>query len=75
HPITSPDINPIESTWLDLKTILSHSPHYSLNIEKLCTIILLASDELLIKSINRHIRIMQECVKATLAAKGDHTKF
>jgi transposase len=75
HPPNSPDLNPIEPVWLELKRILRGRRHTPTTIEQLKTAVLTAWDEISVETINRHISKMPDRVSAVLAAKGGHTRF
>jgi transposase len=75
HPASSPDLNPIEPAWLDLKNILRHLTHPPNTVEQLQAAVLAAWEQLPIDSVNRHIEKMGDRVNAVLAVKGGHTSF
>jgi hypothetical protein len=75
HPASSPDLNPIEPVWLDLKNILCYLTHPPSTVEQLRTAVLNAWEQLLMEQINGHIWKMGNCVEAILKAKGGHTTF
>ena len=77
HPASSPDLNPIEPVWLDLKNILRclKDPRAPSTVEKLKSAVLTAWDQLSNDSIDSHILKMGNRVEAILAAKGGHTCF
>jgi hypothetical protein len=49
--------------------------HTSTTIEQLKTAVLTAWEEISVKTINKYISKMPDCVSAVLAAKGGHTQF
>jgi transposase len=75
HPASSPDLNPIEPVWLDLKNILRHLTHPPNTVEQLQAAVLSAWEQLPIDSVNRQIEKMGDRVNAILAVKGGHTSF
>jgi transposase len=75
HPPNSPDLNPIEPLWHDLKTIIRSSPHLPNTVPKLIKAIQDAWEKLPISDLDKHIRTMPDRVQAVLAAKGGHTRF
>jgi hypothetical protein len=75
HPPNSPDLNPIEPLWLELKRILQHHTHTPTSVAKLIHAVHTAWDEILIDTINKHIDHMPDRTAAILAAKGGHTRF
>ena len=75
HPASSPDLNPIEPVWLDLKNILRHLTHTPSTVEQLRAAVLDAWEQLPTEDIDGHIWKMGDRVEAVLAAKGGHTAF
>ena len=75
HPPSSPDLNPIEPVWLDLKNILRHITHPPSTITELKAVVLDAWEQLSLEQIDGHIQRMGDRVEAVLEAKGGHTKF
>jgi len=75
HPASSPDLNPIEPVWLDLKNILRHLTHPPSTVMELKAAVLDAWEQLPLEHIDGHIRKMGDRVEAVLKAKGGHTKF
>jgi transposase len=75
HPASSPDLNPIEPVWLDLKNILRHLTHPPNTVDQLRTAVLDAWEQLPMERIDGHIRRMGDRVEAVLKAKGGHTIF
>ena len=70
HPPNSPDLNPIEPLWHDLKTIICAAPYLPTTIPKLIKAIRDAWEKLPISDIDKHIKTMPDRVQAVLAAKG-----
>jgi transposase len=75
HPASSPDLNPIEPVWLDLKNILRHLTHPPSTVEQLRAVVLDAWEHLPMEKIDGHIQKMGDRVEAVLKAKGGHTVF
>ena len=75
HPPSSPDLNPIEPVWHELKKVLRALPHLPNTIQELCAAILSVWDTLPIEDVDKHINRMPDRVEAILAAKGGHTRF
>ena len=75
HPPNSPDLNPIEPLWHDLKTIIRGAPHLPTTVPKLIKAVQDAWEKLPIADIDKHIKTMPDRVQAVLAAKGGHTHF
>lgn len=74
HPAQSPDINPIEPVWHELKKILRSQQRAS-TAEGLKSAICAAWDALPQEVIDRHINKLPDVVEALLKAKGGHTQF
>lgn len=72
HPAQSPNINPIESVWHNLKEWI-HFQHYPRTVEGLKAAVHAAWNSLLQEVIDRHINKMPEHIEALLMAKGSHT--
>ena len=75
HPASSPDLNPIELVWHELKKALRALPHPPTSVDKLCRAVRDAWDSMPISDIDKYIDTMEECVHAILGAKGGHTRF
>jgi transposase len=75
HPPSSPDLNPIEPVWHELKTMLRALPHPPNTVNELRDAIRTAWDEMPIEDINKHIKKMPERVEAVSKARGGHTRF
>ncbi|GLB43951.1 putative encoded by [Lyophyllum shimeji] len=75
HPSSSPDLNPIEPVWHELKARLRTLPHPPNTVEALKDAVYHVWDELPVEDIDKHIRRMPDRVTAVLAAKGGHTQF
>ncbi|GLB38751.1 putative DDE superfamily endonuclease [Lyophyllum shimeji] len=75
HPASSPDLNPIERVWHELKNRLRALPHPPNTLDDLKEAVRRVWDELPIEDVDKHIRRMPDRVEAILAAKGGHTRF
>jgi transposase len=75
HPASSPDLNPIEPCWHELKSRLRALPHLPTTVDALCEAVHEVWESLSLEDINRHVRTMNERVQAVLKAKGGHTRF
>jgi transposase len=75
HPPNSPDLNPIEPLWHDLKTIICSSPHLPNTVLKLIKAVHDAWEQLPISDLDKHINSMPDRVQVVLGAKGGHTRF
>jgi transposase len=77
HPANSPDLNPIEPVWADIKRFLRTLPD-SVDIsdtETLKAHILMWWDLLPIEWINRYTGTMDRRLNAVKRANGGHTKY
>ena len=75
HPASSPDLNPIEPVWHELKKALRALPHPPTSVDELCHTVRQAWDLLPISEIDKYVNTMQDRVDAISAAKGGHTRF
>lgn len=75
HPPNSPDLNPIERVWHELKSALRNLRHPPNTQEQLQAAVHHVWDELPIEDVNKHINWMPDRVEAVLAAHGGHTSF
>ena len=73
HPPNSPDLNPIEPVWHELKKVIRAQPHLPSSIPQLISAIHDAWDQLPQEDIDKHLRTMPERVQAVLKANGGHT--
>lgn len=75
HPPSSPDLNPIEPVWHELKRIIRHLPHPPSTVEQLKAAVHAAWDALSVEDIDKYVNHMPDRVEAVLKAKGGHTRF
>lgn len=75
HPPNSPDLNPIEPVWFELKRILQHHSHSPTTIDELKQFVRTAWDEISMNTINKHIDDMPDRAASVLRVKGGHTRF
>lgn len=74
HPPSSPDLNPIEAMWKEVKYQVARMPRAS-NLEQLKQQILVAWNNIPIDFVNRLILGMPARRLAVLKAKGLHTPY
>jgi transposase len=75
HPPTSPDLNPIENVWADIKRAIRSRPRAPTSIEELKTAVFEAWESLRQEDIDRYILSMPKRVQAVLKAKGGNTQY
>jgi transposase len=75
HPSNSPNLNPIEPLWHNLKNIVRGTKHLPTTVPKLIKAVRDAWEILPISDIDKHINTMPDRVQAVLVAKGGHTHF
>lgn len=75
HPPSSPDLNPIEPCWADLKRLISQRPHHPSNLEELTRAVLEAWEELTTEMIDKHTNSMQTRYREVVEASGGNTRF
>jgi hypothetical protein len=75
HPPNSPDLNPIEALWLELKRTLRGRQHAPTSLEGLKEAVQTSWEEISIDVIDKHISRVPARAAAVFAAKGHHTKF
>lgn len=75
HPASSPDLNPIEPVWHELKKIIRALPKQPTSAKTLQEAILKAWKDLPLKDINKHIVSMKKRCSAVKRVKGGHTQY
>jgi hypothetical protein len=75
HPPNSPDLNPIEHIWNELKHRLRNLEHHPINLQQLIEAVKSIWEEIPLDNVNRFIDQMPEVVQAVRLARGGHTKF
>jgi transposase len=75
HPPSSPDLNPIERVWHELKSGIRSWPHHPTSVNKLITVVEAVWDGIMVEKIDKYVNCMDDVVDAVLAAKGGHTRF
>lgn len=75
HPANSPDLNPIEHIWHEIKKIIRALPKQPGNVKALREAILKAWKDLPIKDVNKHISTMGKRVRVVKSVKGGHTRY
>ena len=75
HPPSSPDVNPIELVWHELKKFIQAHLHPPTTIPKLIKAVHDAWDALEIPDIDKYVDTMSDRVQAVLKAHGGHTRF
>jgi transposase len=75
HPPSSPDLNPIECVWRDLKKHVRARQHPPTSTEELIAAVKEAWNVIPVKDIDRYIKRMDEVVAAVVKAKGGHTRY
>ena len=75
HPPSSPDLNPIEPVWFELKTLIGRRAHPPTSIHELIQAVHEAWDEIDVETINKYIGSMPERVAAVIDAQGRNTKY
>ncbi|KAF7964799.1 hypothetical protein HWV62_2878 [Athelia sp. TMB] len=75
HPAASPDMNPIEPVWHVLKTLIRNRPRIPTSLEELKTAAKEAWAQVSEADIDKHVRSMEDRVRALLSAKGGHTRY
>ncbi|TFK20483.1 hypothetical protein FA15DRAFT_546907, partial [Coprinopsis marcescibilis] len=75
HPPSSPDVNPIEPLWTELKSIICSLPHHPSTVPQLISTVKSAWDALEIPQIDKYTKTMSKRVAAIISTQGSHTKY
>ena len=75
HPLSSPDLNPIELVWWELKKAIRRRPYTSTSYEKLKITIREEWERISQEKIDAYILSIHNRVKAVLKAHGGPTKY
>jgi hypothetical protein len=75
HPPSSPDVNPIENVWRDLKRAVRALPRQPTTRKQLADAAKQAWDNIPIDKINRYIDRMPAIMADLVEARGGHTKY
>jgi transposase len=75
HPPSSPDVNPIEPVWHEIKTMIRHLPHPPSTVNQLKAAVRKAWDDLTIEQITKYTGTMVDRVQAVKKARGGHTIY
>ena len=73
HPPNSPDLNPIEHVWHELKRRLRSLQHHPTNVEELKEAVKRIWEEIPIEDVDKYIVRMPRVVQELKNAKGGHT--
>ena len=73
HPPVSPDVNPIEPLWHTLKTRIRSHAHIPTSLDELKLAAKEAWAQISKEDIDKHVKSMEDRVRAVIAAKGGHT--
>ena len=75
HPAQSPDINPIEHVWKQLKTRINRREVQPKTLDELWVAIQEEWGKITVDFINKLVDGMPKCVEAVLKAKEGSTKY
>ncbi|KAF4622542.1 hypothetical protein D9613_008979 [Agrocybe pediades] len=75
HPPNSPDLNPIERVWWEIKKRLKDREQIPTTAEQLIVAVKEIWNELPVQEIDKHIDSMGKRAKAIFATKGGHIPF
>lgn len=75
HLAQSPDLNPIEQGWHELKKRVNSRTNISRNVEELCIALQDEWQKMDLFFINSLIESTPRCVEAVILARGGHTKY
>lgn len=75
HPPYSPDLNPIEHVWAELKRRMNLIPRLPYNKDKLFEVAVAIWDEIEQDFIDKVVDTMPQRINEVLANKGGHTRW
>jgi transposase len=77
HPPSSPDMNPIEPVWWELKKGIRSRPFLPTTVDSLCKATVNVWEALRQEDIDKYTQSMSDRVEAVIAAKGAraHTPY
>ena len=75
HPPNSPDLNPIEPVWAELKRRLRQLPRHPTTAETLRKAVLKVWDSLTVEDINKYTGSFINRLDAVIEAKGGSTRY
>ncbi|ESK88618.1 hypothetical protein Moror_3116 [Moniliophthora roreri MCA 2997] len=75
HPPSSPDVNPIEPLWHELKHHLHERQHRPTTMEGLIAVVKEVWEEIPVDIVNKYVAWMDKIVDAIIKAHGGHTRF
>ena len=75
HPSKSPDFNPIEPVWFDLKNIVRNYHGFCRNSQELTNLVYTAWNSLTIDQINKHINCIPLTLDEYILREGAMTRF
>ena len=75
HPAQSPDINPIEHAWKQLKTLVNERPQRPRNLDELWVALQEEWEKIDLDFINSLVHSMPKRVRAVYKVKGKSTKY
>lgn len=75
HPSGSPDVNPIEPVWHELKQRTHSRSHIPTTLDELKVAVHEAWDDISVWDINKYVDTMETHVQAVLVAQGGHTCY
>ena len=75
HPPSSPDLNPIESVWHELKQRLQRRRHHPTSISELIAAVTEEWAGIDVEVIDRYTSRMDKVVEAVISAHGGHTQY
>ncbi|THU89230.1 hypothetical protein K435DRAFT_678392 [Dendrothele bispora CBS 962.96] len=75
HPPSSPDLNPIEPVWHELKAGIRAHARRPTTVDGLILLVREVWEQIEVKDIDKYIDRMDDVIDAVIDAKGGHTKF